>query len=77
MRPRKVTPVWDGLAFKKNFSNPNALKVEDYSIVKRWRLEPKDEVAYMRGELVEPKKPIVYYLDPQLLKNGVPTLNRV
>ncbi|MBX2898513.1 MAG: zinc-dependent metalloprotease [Cyclobacteriaceae bacterium] len=32
----------------------------------RWRLEPKPEdVEKMkRGELVEPKKPIVYYIDP-------------
>jgi hypothetical protein len=27
-------------------------------------LEPKDKEAYLRGELVEPSKPIVYYLDP-------------
>jgi hypothetical protein len=32
--------------------------------VRRWRLEPKDPAAYARGELVEPVKPIVYYLDP-------------
>src|SRR5690606_33576083 len=32
--------------------------------IRRWRLEPKDPDAYARGELVEPIKPIVYYLDP-------------
>ena len=32
--------------------------------ITRWRLEPVDEEAYARGELVEPKKPIVYYIDP-------------
>ncbi|UGS22638.1 zinc-dependent metalloprotease [Flavobacterium channae] len=33
----------------------------------RWRLEPKnaeDAAKQKRGELIEPKKPIVYYLDP-------------
>ena len=30
----------------------------------RWRLEPKDPAAYARGELVEPVKQIVYYIDP-------------
>ena len=30
----------------------------------RWRLEPSDEAAYRRGEPVEPKKPIVFYIDP-------------
>src|SRR5687768_4313976 len=32
--------------------------------VVRWRLEPSDTAAYLRGELVRPVKPIVYYLDP-------------
>ncbi len=32
--------------------------------ITRWRLEPKDVAAYNRGELVEPVKPIVYYIDP-------------
>ena len=34
--------------------------------LKRWRLEVKDEdiEKFEAGELVEPKKPIVYYIDP-------------
>ncbi len=32
--------------------------------ITRWRLVPKDIEAYRRGELVEPVKPIVYYIDP-------------
>ncbi|MDH5399122.1 MAG: zinc-dependent metalloprotease [Cyclobacteriaceae bacterium] len=32
--------------------------------VTRWRLEPKDPEAFQRGELVEPIKPIIYYIDP-------------
>ena len=38
------------------------LKTQQY--ITRWRLEPSDESAYLRGELVEPKQPIVFYLDP-------------
>ncbi|MBX7117532.1 MAG: zinc-dependent metalloprotease [Gemmatimonadaceae bacterium] len=30
----------------------------------RWRLVPKDPAAYLRGQLTEPVKPVVYYLDP-------------
>ncbi len=30
----------------------------------RWRLVPSDTAAYLRGELVEPVEPIVYYIDP-------------
>jgi hypothetical protein len=39
-------------------------KAESQRFIRRWRLEPKDTAAYLRGELVEPVKPIVYYLDP-------------
>ncbi|WP_305983094.1 zinc-dependent metalloprotease [Roseivirga thermotolerans] len=46
-----------------NYSS-DALKGDQVSFLKRWRLEPKDPAAYARGELVEPVKPIVYYLDP-------------
>lgn len=40
--------------------------VEQRELVTRWRLEPKPEEAarYLRGELVEPAKPIVFYIDP-------------
>lgn len=39
-------------------------------LITRWRLEPKkeDEERYLKGELVEPKKPIVYYIDPSTPK---------
>ena len=42
----------------------DALKSDQKTYIRRWRLEPKDSEAYARGELVEPIKPIVYYLDP-------------
>jgi len=32
--------------------------------ITRYQLVPKDKEAYLRGELVEPVEPIVYYLDP-------------
>ncbi len=39
-------------------------KAASKRFITRWRLDPKDMAAYKRGELVEPKKPIVYYIDP-------------
>ena len=48
-------------AFKKRF-------------ITRWRLEPKDPEAYYRGELVEPVKQIVYYIDPATPEKWVPYL---
>ena len=41
-----------------------ALKSDNFKLIRRWRLEPKNEEAYLNGELVEPKKQIIYYLDP-------------
>ncbi|KAA2241990.1 zinc-dependent metalloprotease [Chitinophaga agrisoli] len=40
--------------------------VKRLQMITRWRLEPKDEdlEKYKRGELVEPKKPIIFYIDP-------------
>ena len=38
--------------------------IEPASFVRRWRVEPKDEAAFAAGQLVEPKKHIVYYVDP-------------
>lgn len=51
---------------KDNFKN--------YSLANRWRLEPKDMEAYKRGELIEPVKPIVFYLDdlfPETWKTAI------
>lgn len=39
-------------------------KAAQRTYITRWRLEPKDPAAFRRGELVEPVKPIVYYVDP-------------
>jgi hypothetical protein len=39
-------------------------KVVTRTYLTRWRLEPSDTAAFRRGELVDPVKPIVYYIDP-------------
>lgn len=39
-------------------------KAATQRFITKWRLEPKDMEAFKRGELVEPKKQIVYYIDP-------------
>lgn len=55
-------------------------KSETVRFLRRWRLEVKDQdiEKFKRGELVEPKKQIVYYIDPatpmkwrKYLKEGV------
>lgn len=49
-------------------------KVEEKDFIIRQRLEPKHEdiEKYKRGELVEPKEPIVYYVDPATPKQWRP-----
>ena len=41
-------------------------RVDNKELITRWRLEPKEQEVgkYLSGQLVEPKKPIVYYIDP-------------
>ena len=64
MRPRMADPRI-GIFFtgKMKFTETdNRMNVIYYA--HRWRLEPKDIAAYKRGELVEPVKPIIFYVDP-------------
>ncbi|CAZ95674.1 zinc-dependent metalloprotease [Zobellia galactanivorans] len=51
-------------------------QVDRNTYIHRWRLEPKpeDSLKWKRGELVEPKKPIVYYIDPATPKKWRPFL---
>ncbi len=42
--------------------------------VTRYKLVPSDKEAYLRGELVEPEEPIVYYLDPATPEKWIPYL---
>lgn len=53
-------------------------KADDNRFITRWRLEPSDWEAYNKGELVEPVKPIEYYIDPatplewrEFIKKGI------
>ncbi|MHA7942406.1 zinc-dependent metalloprotease [Formosa sp. 3Alg 14/1] len=53
-------------------------EVETRHMITRWNLQPKDEdiEAYKKGELVEPKKPIVYYIDPATPKQWRPYIEQ-
>ena len=54
----------------------DAQRAEQRRYILRWRLEPKDPEAYARGELVEPVKPIVYYIDPATPEKWRPYLKQ-
>ncbi|MCL1974413.1 MAG: zinc-dependent metalloprotease, partial [Bacteroidetes bacterium] len=76
MQPRYADPrVGYFSASHVNFDH-NPQGVETVRMITRWRLEPKPEDVekYRRGELVEPAKPIIYYIDPATPKEWVPYL---
>jgi hypothetical protein len=60
----------------------SALEVTNYSrdfqgvrperYIRRYRLEPSDPAAWARGELVEPVKPWIWYIDPATPPEWVP-----
>lgn len=53
-------------------------KIGKKDYITRWRLEPKaeDVEAYKRGELVEPAKPIVFYIDNATPKQWRPFIKQ-
>lgn len=53
------------------FFSDEQQKTQSGEIIQRYRLEPKDPVKYSKGILTEPKKQIVYYIDPATPKTWV------
>ena len=51
-------------------------KADRKRYITRWRLDPTDMEAYKRGELVAPKEPIVYYIDPATPEKWRPFLKQ-
>lgn len=78
MLPRKYDRRVGYFSFQLFDYGSDEHKATKMRYITKWRLEPKDEAAFARGELVEPKKPIVYYVDPatpikwrKALKQGI------
>src|ERR1044072_9896873 len=84
MRPRAFRPLVGFFTIDRVNYGLDVQKAETEEFITRWRLEPKDPAAYARGELVEPIKPIVYYIDPatptrwgRYVKGGVENRQKV
>lgn len=77
MRKRLADPR---VGYFVNYYDPyddSQQSVKSKKFICRWRLEPKNEAdaeKMKRGELVEPKKQIVYYIDPATPKQWRPYL---
>jgi hypothetical protein len=74
MQPR----LWDDrvgfFSLTQNDCGLDAQRAEERRYITRWRLEPSDPAAWSRGELVDPVKPIVYYIDPATPEKWRPCL---
>ena len=72
MRPRLADPRL-GVSFMEVSQVENDRKgLKSTFYTKRWRVEPVDEAAHRRGEMVEVKKPIVFYMDTLMPKEWQP-----
>jgi hypothetical protein len=76
MQPRYFDPRVGFFATGYTDFDANPQGVKRISMITRWRLEPKPEDVekYKRGELVEPAKQIVYYIDPATPRKWIPYL---
>lgn len=71
MRPRMADTRVGVFVTDKVDMNGDIDAIQRYSVLKKWDVQPADTAAWIRGELVEPAKHIVYYLDdafPELWK---------
>lgn len=76
MRPRYFDPRVGYFTTEYIDYDENPQGIQKVQMITRWRLEPKPEDVekYMKGELVEPIKQIVYYIDPSTPRKWVPYL---
>jgi len=76
MKPRYFDPRVGFFATSYTDFDANPQGIERVRMITRWKLEPKPEDVekYKRGELVEPAKQIVYYIDPATPRKWVPYL---
>ncbi len=76
MKPRYNDPRVGYFSVRNIDFDLDPHRAQSRSMVTRWRLEPKDEdkARYLKGELVEPITPIVYYIDPATPAKWMPYL---
>ena len=81
MQKRYFDPRVGYFSISRSVFEEGSQRSVDEVFVERWRLEPKNEADAQKqkiGELIEPRKPIVFYVDPatpvkwrKYLKQGV------
>jgi len=76
MQSRHYDPRVGYFSIRQTDYGSDAQKALTNRFITKWRLEPEDEEAYARGELVKPKKQIVYYIDPATPKKWAPYIKQ-
>ncbi len=76
MQPRKYDPRVGYFSIEQTNYGLDAQRAETQRFITRWRLEPVDMEAWEAGELVDVKKPIVYYIDPATPKEWAPYIKQ-
>ncbi len=76
MRPRYSDPRVGYFSVSRINYGLDEQKAATETFIRRWRLEPSDPEAYARGEVVDPVKPITYYVDPATPERYVDAVRR-
>ena len=76
MRPRYADPRVGYFTVSRINYGLNEQKAATETFIRRWRLEPSDPEAYARGEVVDPVRPITYYVDPATPERYVDAVKR-
>lgn len=76
MRPRLSDPRIGYFDEKKEYFTDKEDGVTNFSYIKRWNIQPADSAAYARGELVEPSKHIVFYVDTAIPRKWRPYIKQ-
>jgi hypothetical protein len=76
-----MTPrLWDErvgyFSVQMNDFGSDAQRLEARRYIQRFRLEPSDTAAYLRGELVDPVEPIIFHIDPATPERWRPYLKQ-
>ncbi len=64
MTPRRWDERVGYFSVQLNDFGADTQRLLERRFIQRFRLEPSDTAAYLRGELVDPVEPIVFYIDP-------------
>lgn len=74
VRPRIADPRIGVFTTKKKLFTSADNKTADVYFARRWNLVPKDPAAYAAGQLTEPVKPIVFYIDNDFPEEWKPSI---